>query len=72
MEAIVFLIILAVVWLLVKVSEAGKEAKQARDEVKGLLGRIREQQRELIEIRQALVPPRGGGENGCGRASRGI
>jgi hypothetical protein len=42
MEAIVFLIILAVVWLLVKVSEAGKEAKQARDEVKGLLGRIRE------------------------------
>ncbi len=57
MEAIVFLIIMAVVWLLIKVSEAGKEARQARDEVKGMLGRIRELQRELAEIRQGRVPP---------------
>ena len=56
MGTIVFLIILAVVWLLIKVSEACKEAKLARDEVKGLLGRIREQQRELTEIKQALAP----------------
>ena len=57
MEAIVFLIIMAVVWLLIKVGEAGRDARQARDEVKGMLGRIRELQRELAEIRQGRVPP---------------
>ena len=57
MGSIVFLIIMAVVWLLIKVSQAGKETKQVRDEVADLRERVRELRRELMESKQALVPP---------------
>ena len=56
MGVIIILIILALVWLLFEVKETRKEAKLANDEVKGLLGRVRDLQRDLMAVKQALVP----------------
>ncbi len=57
MEAIVFLIVLLVIWLLVKVSALRKESAIDREQMQRVIGQMKEMQRELVEIKRGVAVP---------------